>query len=129
MDSAQDICGAIQDVLAAHGRTDVSDARFLRRYIGRHLLDMFLDLGFDAGPIDPMIAALPPDLSRRASTRSTACIRASPEMLARAGRTQVDRHHQGHAHDARRAGAVRIDSSISITCRAPTVFPPSRSRT
>lgn len=43
VDSACDICGAIQDVLAAHSRNDVSDA-LLRRYIGRHLLDLFQDL-------------------------------------------------------------------------------------
>jgi phosphoglycolate phosphatase len=54
MDSARDICGAIQDVLASRGRTDISDA-FLRRYIGRHLVDLFLDLDFDRGVIDPMV--------------------------------------------------------------------------
>lgn len=54
VDSAHDICGAIQDTLAAYGRNDVSEVA-LRRYIGRHLLDMFLDLGFEAGRIDPMI--------------------------------------------------------------------------
>jgi phosphoglycolate phosphatase len=54
MDSAGDICAAIQDTLAAYGRRDVSDAD-LRRYIGRHLLDLFLDLGFEAGRIGPMI--------------------------------------------------------------------------
>jgi phosphoglycolate phosphatase len=37
VDSARDICAAIQDTLAA-------------------LLDMFLDLGFEAGQTDPMIA-------------------------------------------------------------------------
>lgn len=54
MDSARDICGAIQDVLAAQGRADISDS-FLRRYIGRHLLDMFFDLGFEEHAIEPMI--------------------------------------------------------------------------
>ena len=43
VDSACDICGAIQEVLNAHSRNDVSDA-FLRRYIGRHLVDLFQDL-------------------------------------------------------------------------------------
>lgn len=43
VDSACDICGAIQDVLVANSKADVSDA-FLRRYIGRHLLDLFQDL-------------------------------------------------------------------------------------
>jgi phosphoglycolate phosphatase len=55
MDSAADICGAIQDTLAQFGRSDVTDTR-LRGYIGRHLFDMFLDLGFEAGQTEPMIA-------------------------------------------------------------------------
>jgi len=55
LDSARDICGAIQDVLLASGRDDVSQA-FLRRYIGRHLLDLFLDLEFKRESIDQMIA-------------------------------------------------------------------------
>jgi phosphoglycolate phosphatase len=54
MDSADDICAAIQDTLSAYGRRDVSDVD-LRRYIGRHLLDLFLDLGFEASRIEPMI--------------------------------------------------------------------------
>jgi phosphoglycolate phosphatase len=55
VDSARDICGAIQDTLAAYGGRDVPETA-LRRYIGVHLLDMFLDLGFEAGRIEPMIA-------------------------------------------------------------------------
>jgi phosphoglycolate phosphatase len=45
VDSAPDICGAVQTVLRAHGRADVSDA-FLRTFIGRHLDDTWSDLGF-----------------------------------------------------------------------------------
>ncbi len=43
LDSAQDICGAIQQVLAA---TDLAPVEFdfLRGYIGLHLLDLFQDL-------------------------------------------------------------------------------------
>lgn len=52
--SASDICGAVQTVLIAHGRADVDDA-FLRRYIGRHLYDLFLDLGFAQEAMDPML--------------------------------------------------------------------------
>ena len=37
VDSACDICGAIQDVLATTRRNDISD-QFLRRYIGLHLI-------------------------------------------------------------------------------------------
>ena len=55
MDSASDICGAIREVLIAGGRSDVTEA-FLRRYIGRHLLDLFLDLEFPREAIDAMIA-------------------------------------------------------------------------
>jgi phosphoglycolate phosphatase len=43
VDSAADICGAIQHVLAARQRTDIDDT-FLRRYIGRHLIDVFQDI-------------------------------------------------------------------------------------
>jgi phosphoglycolate phosphatase len=53
--SEPDICGAIQEVLQANGRSDVP-AEFLRGYIGRHLLDVFLDVGFERGAIDAMIA-------------------------------------------------------------------------
>ncbi|MBX9601287.1 MAG: HAD-IA family hydrolase [Bryobacteraceae bacterium] len=45
VDSAADICGAIQEVLRNAGRDNVSD-EFLRGYIGRHLIDTFTDLGF-----------------------------------------------------------------------------------
>ena len=54
LDSWHDICGAIQQVLIASGRADVSDD-LLRRYIGRHLLDLFLDLGYAPEAIDPMV--------------------------------------------------------------------------
>ena len=55
LDSASDICGAIQEVLVSAGRPDVG-YEFLRGYIGRHLLDLFLDLGYPREPIDGMIA-------------------------------------------------------------------------
>jgi HAD superfamily hydrolase (TIGR01549 family) len=43
LDSAADICGAIQAVLATTRQNSVADD-FLRRYIGRHLFDLFGDL-------------------------------------------------------------------------------------
>jgi phosphoglycolate phosphatase len=43
LDSAVDICGAIQEVLSHTSRNDVT-FDFLRGYIGRHLLDLFQDL-------------------------------------------------------------------------------------
>jgi phosphoglycolate phosphatase len=55
VDSARDICSAIQTVLTANGRPDITETG-LKRYIGMHLLDMFLDLGFESERIDPMIS-------------------------------------------------------------------------
>ncbi len=55
VDSAPDICGAIQTVLHNHGRHDVSND-FLRGYIGRHLVDTFSDIGFPAEQIDDLVA-------------------------------------------------------------------------
>ncbi len=49
MDSAADICGAVQTVLAGTSRPDVP-FEFLRRYIGRHLNALFNDLFPDATP-------------------------------------------------------------------------------
>ena len=43
LDSALDICGAVQQVLAAEGRDDVP-FEFLKGYIGFHLLDLFQDV-------------------------------------------------------------------------------------
>ncbi len=43
VDSAADICGAIQHVLAETPQSQVPD-EFLRSYIGRHLIDLFDDL-------------------------------------------------------------------------------------
>jgi len=54
VDSAADICGTIQQVLHASGRTGVSDA-LLRRYIGRHLIDLFTDLEFPPASFDQMV--------------------------------------------------------------------------
>lgn len=54
MDSAADICGAIQAVLAKRGRSDITE-EMLRPYIGRHLLDEFLELGFNREDIEEMI--------------------------------------------------------------------------
>ncbi len=57
LDSAADICGAIQGVLAATPQCNVSD-EFLRLYIGRHLYDLFQDLfpGLIRARMDEMIA-------------------------------------------------------------------------
>ena len=56
VDSAADICGAIQEVLKSTPRNDVDDA-FLRRYIGYHLKDLFVDLfpGITEEGIDKLV--------------------------------------------------------------------------
>jgi HAD superfamily hydrolase (TIGR01509 family) len=57
LDSAADICGAIQAVLAQTRQNAVTD-EFLRRYIGRHLIDLFQDLlpELSREQVDAMIA-------------------------------------------------------------------------
>ena len=57
LDSAADICGAIQGVLAGTTQDEVSE-QFLRTYIGRHLYDLFQDLfpGRSREQMDEMIA-------------------------------------------------------------------------
>jgi phosphoglycolate phosphatase len=56
LDSAADICGAIQQVLSTTAKPDVS-FDYLKGYIGFHLLELFQDLFPDASPeeIDAMI--------------------------------------------------------------------------
>jgi HAD superfamily hydrolase (TIGR01509 family) len=49
LESAADICGAIQEVLSTTERKDVP-FEFLQRYIGRHLLDLFQDIFPDQPP-------------------------------------------------------------------------------
>ncbi len=75
VDSAADICGAIQGVLASTPRCDVTD-EFLRLYIGRHLYDLFEDLfpGRTRAQMDEMIA----DYRTRYLARSHSSTRAFP---------------------------------------------------
>jgi phosphoglycolate phosphatase len=54
VDSAADICAAQCDVLAANGFGEITHDR-LRSYIGRHLIDLFGDLGFLPGQIDGLV--------------------------------------------------------------------------
>jgi phosphoglycolate phosphatase len=81
--SADDICGAIQDVLTARGRDSV-EREFLQRYIGRHLLDLFLDLEFERDSIEGMIADYRQIYLAR-KHGSTSVIPGVPEMLAGLG--------------------------------------------
>jgi HAD superfamily hydrolase (TIGR01509 family) len=57
VDSAADICGAIQEALAAAQCPTIVDFDFLKGYIGRHLEDLFGDIFPDCGPqqIDELI--------------------------------------------------------------------------
>jgi len=54
VDSAPDICGAQLEVLTARGVMGLTEL-YLRGYIGRHLIDLFTDLGFGPEQIQPLI--------------------------------------------------------------------------
>jgi len=54
VDSAPDICGAQMEVLTALGVTGINEP-FLRGYIGRHLIDLFADLGVEPDEMQPLI--------------------------------------------------------------------------
>lgn len=54
MDSQADICGSVQTVLASHGRTDIPH-EVLVRYIGRHLVEEFLEFGFSHEEAEQMM--------------------------------------------------------------------------
>jgi phosphoglycolate phosphatase len=75
LDSASDICGAIQGVLANTPQCNVSDEA-LRLYIGRHLYDLFQDLfpGRTRAHMDEMIA----DYRTRYLARNHASTRTFP---------------------------------------------------
>ena len=57
LDSAADICGAIREALAGT-RASAANDELLRRYIGRHLIDLFQDLlpDYSRDQIDVLIA-------------------------------------------------------------------------
>jgi phosphoglycolate phosphatase len=56
VDSAVDICGAIRGVLSKTAANDLSDD-FLKRYIGRHLIDLYREVlpDLDAARMDAMV--------------------------------------------------------------------------
>jgi len=115
MDSAPDICAAQREVLALNGRSDVSD-EFLRRYIGRALIDLFADLGFPADATEaltrsyrttywdrkhaatrvyPGVAAMLGSLGGRKSTATTKTSRTTRGVLEQFGLIQHFEHVQG----------------------------------
>jgi len=56
LDSAPDICGAVQQVLTSNGASE-KDFAYLRSFVGLHLIDLFQDVfpAFDAAQIDALI--------------------------------------------------------------------------
>ena len=56
LDSALDICGAVQQVIDAHGG-GTQDFEYLKSFIGRHLIDLFQEVfpAYDAPRIDGLI--------------------------------------------------------------------------
>jgi len=56
LDSARDICGAVQDVIVANG-SHQREFIYLRSFVGLHLIDLFRDVfpAFDAAQIDALI--------------------------------------------------------------------------
>lgn len=78
VDSQHDICGAIQEVLSYNSRTDVEHT-FLRKYIGRHLIDLFQDLfpSYTASQIEELIV----HYRRVYPARNHAMTRAYPGVL------------------------------------------------
>ena len=100
VDSADDICGAIQTVLSTTRRPDVEQA-FLKQYIGYHLIDLFRDLFPEkstgrGGPAGHRVsrrlsgAWSQDDENVSARDRDDRCIAGS----------EIHRHHQGHSDDA-----------------------------
>jgi HAD superfamily hydrolase (TIGR01549 family) len=119
VDSAADICGAIEEVLAATERpTVVVDFELLKGYIGRHLADLFGDLfpDYDSPQIDELIrqyracyparghkltrvyAGVPEALAALAGRKSTATTKGTPAtraILEQFGLIQYFDHVQG----------------------------------
>jgi HAD superfamily hydrolase (TIGR01509 family) len=115
MDSAPDICAAQIEVLAAHGRGDIHE-QFLRPYIGRTLIDLFQDLGFDRDAMDaltqsyratywgrkhaatrvyPGVAEMLSSLGGRKSTATTKTSRTTRDVLEQFGLLPHFEHVQG----------------------------------
>lgn len=85
LDSAEDICGAVGQVLQENGR-EVPEFEFLKGYIGRHLIDLFVDLfpHYSAEQIDALIANYRAYYPARGH-RMTRIFPGVPEALAQIG--------------------------------------------
>ena len=118
LDSAADIVGAIQEVLAANGRATAADFDFLKDYIGHHLAAPFGEIFPDYGPaqIDELIRqyrviylarghkatrvypGVPEALAALAGRKSTATTKGTPTtraVLEQFGLIQYFDHVQG----------------------------------
>jgi len=114
MDSAPDICAAQMEILAANGCTVTEES--LRPYIGRHLIDLFQELGFGNEAMDgliqsyrvtywarkhaatrvyPGVAEMLEALGGRKSTATTKTSRTTRGVLEQFGLIQHFEHVQG----------------------------------
>ena len=116
MDSAPDICAAQLAVLAANGRDDVSED-FLRRYIGRHLIGLFQDLGFADDAMEPLIQSYRTDLLGSKTCQRRAYFQGVAEMLDSLGGPKSTATIKTIENYARGAGAIRIDPALRSRAR------------
>ena len=126
VDSAEDICGAIQDSLTPTGCAPVT-FEFLKSYIGRHLLDLYGDIfpHYTPAQLDELVEryraiyrARGHKLTRIYRRRGRASPLSAGEIRPRQPR-------------ARRARAWSWNNSRDphfSTCKAPTDFPANPSR-
>jgi phosphoglycolate phosphatase len=83
VDSQADICGAVEDVLAAHSHPGIP-REVLHRYIGRHLIEEFMDFGFPLPEAEQMLIEYRATYSARKHA-STTLYPGVPATLARLG--------------------------------------------
>ena len=121
VDSAADICGAIQTVLASTPRHDVDQdfPQALHRLSPHRSVPGFVSgdrrtrrsISWSANTARPILPA---------GTISQSCIRLVKETMAALPGPQVDSDHQRDADHTHRAGEVRSVAVLRLTCRART---------
>jgi len=94
LNSALDICGAVQQVLSATTERPSLSHEFLKGYIGRHLIELFGDVfpHYSAEQIDRMIQEYRTIYVARGHTPNSDISRSDGSPRRAAG-TQGDRHH------------------------------------
>ena len=121
VDSAADICGAIQEVLAANECPTVVDFDFLKGYIGRHLADLFGDIfpDYSLQQIDELIRQYRAIYLARGHklTRVYPGVREALAALPAANPPPPPRALPPPAPSSSNSAC----SGISTTCKAPTV--------